>query len=215
MTEIGSKRRETVIGHNSGEYDGKEYGGFYTQEQVKEIIDYAAKRYITIIPEIDMPGHQQAALATYPELGCTGGPYEVRREWGISDDVICAGNEKSMQFLENVLGEIIELFPSEYIHVGGDECPKIRWKSCPKCQAKIKELGIKGDAKHSAEEYLQSYVIGRMEKFLEDHSRHLIGWDEILEGGLAPRATVMSWRGMAGGEEAAKQHHNVIMTPNT
>ena len=215
LTEIGSKRRETVIGHNSGEYDGKEYGGFDTQEQVKEIIDYAAKRYITIIPEIDMPGHQQAALATYPELGCTGGPYEVRREWGISDDVICAGNEKSMQFLENVLGEIIELFPSEYIHVGGDECPKIRWKSCPKCQAKIKELGIKGDAKHSAEEYLQSYVIGRMEKFLEDHGRHLIGWDEILEGGLAPRATVMSWRGMAGGEEAAKQHHNVIMTPNT
>ena len=215
LTRIGSQRKETVIGHNSGKYDGTPYGGFYTQDQIREVIDYAAKRFITIIPEIDMPGHQLAALTSYPELGCTGGPYEVWTQWGVSEDVICAGNEKSMQFLEDVLGEIIDLFPSEYIHVGGDECPKVRWKTCPKCQARIKQEGIKSDSKHSAEEYLQSYVISRMEKFVESKGRHIIGWDEILEGGLAPNATVMSWRGMAGGIEAAKQHHNVIMTPNT
>ncbi|WP_106828987.1 glycoside hydrolase family 20 protein [Parabacteroides pacaensis] len=215
LTRIGSQRKETVIGHNSGKYDGTPYGGFYTQDQIREVIDYAAKRFITIIPEIDMPGHQLAALTSYPELGCTGGPYEVWSQWGVAEDVICAGNEKSMQFLEDVLGEIIDLFPSEYIHVGGDECPKVRWKACPKCQARIKQEGIKSDSKHSAEEYLQSYVISRMEKFVESKGRHIIGWDEILEGGLAPNATVMSWRGMAGGIEAAKQHHNVIMTPNT
>lgn len=215
LTEIGSKRKQTVIGRNSGEYDGQEYGGFYTQDEIRDVIDYAAQRHITIIPEIDLPGHQQAALAAYPELGCTGGPYDVWQQWGISDDVICAGNEQAMQFLEDVLGEIIDLFPSEYIHVGGDECPKVRWEKCPKCQARIQAEGIKGDKKHSKEEYLQSYVISRMEKFVESKGRHIIGWDEILEGGLAPNATVMSWRGMAGGEEAAKQHHKVIMAPNT
>lgn len=215
LTEIGSKRSETVIGHNSGKYDGQEYGGFYTQDQIRDVIKYAQERYITIIPEIDMPGHQQAALASYPELGCTGGPYEVWKQWGVSEDVICAGNEQSMQFLEDVLAEIIDLFPSEYIHVGGDECPKVRWEKCPKCQARIKAEGIKGDKKHTAEEYLQSYVISRMEKFVESKGRHIIGWDEILEGGLAPNATVMSWRGMAGGVEAAKQKHNVVMSPNT
>ena len=215
LTQIGSKRKETVIGHNSGKYDGKEYEGFYTQDQIRDIIKYAADRHITIIPEIDMPGHQLAALATYPDLGCTGGPYEVWGQWGISDDVICPGNEKAMQFLEDVLSEVINLFPSEYIHVGGDECPKVRWKTCPKCQARIKSEGIKGDNKHTAEEYLQSYVISRMEKFVESKGRHIIGWDEILEGGLAPNATVMSWRGMSGGIEAAKQKHNVVMTPNT
>lgn len=215
LTEIGSQRKETVIGRNSGEYDGKPYGGFYTQDQIRDVIDYAAKRYITIIPEIDLPGHQQAALASYPELGCTGGPYEVWTQWGISDDVICAGNEKSMQFLEDVLSEVIDLFPSEYIHVGGDECPKVRWKTCPKCQARIKAEGIKKDDKHSAEEYLQSYVISRMEKFVESKGRHIIGWDEILEGGLAPNATVMSWRGMDGGKAAAQMGHDVIMAPNT
>lgn len=215
LTEIGSKRKETVIGRNSGEYDGIEHGGFYTQDQIRDVIDYAAKRHITIIPEIDLPGHQLAALASYPELGCTGGPYEVWGQWGVADDVICAGNEQSMQFLEDVLAEVIELFPSEYIHIGGDECPKVRWKDCPKCQARIKAEGLQGDKKHTAEEYLQSYVISRMEKFVESKGRHIIGWDEILEGGLAPNATVMSWRGMSGGEEAAKQHHDVIMTPNT
>ena len=215
LTKIGSQRKQTVIGHNSGEYDGKPYGGFYTQDEIRDVIAYAKERFITIIPEIDLPGHQQAALATYPELGCTGGPYDVWQQWGVSEDVICAGNEKSMQFLEDVLSEVIDLFPSEYIHIGGDECPKIRWKTCPKCQARIKAEGIKGDKKHSAEEYLQSSVISQMEKFVESKGRHIIGWDEILEGGLAPNATVMSWRGVDGGIEAAKQHHNVIMTPNT
>ena len=215
LTEVGSQRKETVIGRNSGEYDGTPYGGYYTQEQIKEVIDYAKKRFVTVVPEIDLPGHQQAALAAYPELGCTGGPYEVWTQWGISDDVICAGNDQAMEFLEDVLAEVIDLFPSEYIHIGGDECPKVRWKTCPKCQARIQKEGIKGDKKHSAEEYLQSYVIQRMEKFVESKGRHIIGWDEILEGGLAPNATVMSWRGVAGGIEAAKQHHNVIMTPNS
>lgn len=215
LTTIGAQRKETVIGHNSGEYDGKPYGGFYTQDEIRDVIAYAKERFITIVPEIDLPGHQQAALAAYPDLGCTGGPYEVWTQWGISDDVICAGNPKAMEFLQDVLAEVIDLFPSEFIHIGGDECPKVRWKSCPKCQARIKAEGIKGDKKHSAEEYLQSSVISQMEKFVESKGRHIIGWDEILEGGLAPNATVMSWRGMEGGIEAAKQHHNVIMTPNS
>ena len=215
LTTIGSKRSETVIGHNSGEYDGIPYSGFYTQDEAREIVKYAQERHITVIPEIDLPGHMQAALAAYPELGCTGGPYEVWKMWGVSEDVLCAGNDKTLAFIEDVLNEIVDIFPSEYIHVGGDECPKVRWEKCPKCQARIKAEGIKGDKKHSAEEYLQSYVISRMEKFVESKGRHIIGWDEILEGGLAPNATVMSWRGMDGGIEAAKQKHNVVMTPNT
>ena len=215
LTEIGANRTETVIGRNSGEYDGKPYGGFYTQEQAKEIVDYAAERYITVVPEIDLPGHMQAALAAYPELGCTGGPYEVWRQWGISEDVLCAGNDQVLKFLEDVYGELIEIFPSQYIHVGGDECPKVRWEKCPKCQARIKALGLKSDQSHSKEERLQSFVINHIEKFLNDHGRQIIGWDEILEGGLAPNATVMSWRGESGGIEAAKQKHDVIMTPNT
>lgn len=215
LTTIGSKRSETVIGHNSGEYDGIPYSGFYTQDEAREIVKHAQERHITVIPEIDLPGHMQAALAAYPELGCTGGPYEVWKMWGVSEDVLCVGNDKTLTFIEDVLNEIIDIFPSEYIHVGGDECPKVRWEKCPKCQARIKAEGIKGDKKHSAEEYLQSYVISRMEKFVESKGRHIIGWDEILEGGLAPNATVMSWRGMDGGIEAAKQKHNVVMTPNT
>lgn len=215
LTEIGSMRKETVIGHNSGKYDGKPYGGFYTQEQAKEIVAYAAERYITVIPEIDLPGHMQAALAAYPELGCTGGPYEVWTQWGVSDNVLCAGNDQTIQFIKDVLAEIVEIFPSEYIHVGGDECPKDKWKTCPKCQARIKALGLKSDAKHTKEERLQSYVIHEAEEFLNSKGRKMIGWDETLEGGLAPNATVMSWRGEAGGIEAAKQHHDVVMTPNT
>ncbi len=215
LTEIGSMRKETVIGHNSGKYDGKPYGGFYTQEQAKEIVAYAAERYITVIPEIDLPGHMQAALAAYPELGCTGGPYEVWTQWGVSDNVLCAGNDQTIQFIKDVLAEIVEIFPSEYIHVGGDECPKDKWKTCPKCQARIKALGLKSDNKHTKEERLQSYVIHEAEEFLNSKGRKIIGWDEILEGGLAPNATVMSWRGEAGGIEAAKQHHDVVMTPNT
>ena len=215
LTEIGSQRSGTVIGRNSGEYDNTPYGGFYTQEQAKEIVDYAAERYITVVPEIDLPGHMLAALAAYPELGCTGGPYEVWRQWGVADDVLCAGNDQVLKFLEDVYGELIEIFPSEYIHVGGDECPKVRWEKCPKCQARIKALGLKSDKNHSKEERLQSFVINHIEKFLNDHGRQIIGWDEILEGGLAPNATVMSWRGESGGIEAAKQKHDVIMTPNT
>ena len=215
LTEIGSKRSETVIGKNSGKYDGVPHEGFYTQEEAKEIVKYAAERFITVIPEIDIPGHMQAALASYPELGCTGGPYEVWKMWGVSEDVLCIGNDQSLKFLEDVFAELIEIFPSEYIHIGGDECPKVRWAQCPKCQARIKQLGLKSDAKHTKEERLQSYVISHIEKFLNERGRQIIGWDEILEGGLAPNATVMSWRGEGGGIEAAKQHHDVIMTPNT
>lgn len=215
LTEIGSIRKETMIGKNFDKFDGKPYGGFYTQEEAKEIVAYAAERYVTVIPEIDLPGHMQAALAAYPELGCTGGPYEVWTQWGVSPDVLCAGNDKTLEFINDVLSEVIEIFPSEYIHVGGDECPKVRWESCPKCQARIKALGLKSDAHHTKEERLQSFIINHAEKFLNEHNRQIIGWDEILEGGLAPNATVMSWRGEAGGIEAAKQHHDVIMTPNT
>lgn len=215
LTSVGSQRKETVIGRNSSVSDGTPYGGFYTQEQIKDIVDYANQRFITIVPEIDLPGHMLAALTAYPELGCTGGPYEVGTKWGVYDDVLCVGNEKTFTFLEDVFTELIELFPSKYIHIGGDECPKVRWQSCPKCQAKIKELGLTKDDKHSAEEKLQSYCISRMEKFLNSKGRSIIGWDEILEGGLAPNATVMSWRGVEGGIAAAKQGNDVIMTPTS
>ena len=215
LTEVGSFRPETVIGHNSGKYDGRPHQGFYTQKEVREIVEYAQERYITIIPEIDMPGHMQAALAAYPELGCTGNPSEVWKMWGVSENVLCAGNDKVFQFIDDVLAEVTELFPSEYIHVGGDECPKERWKDCPKCQQRIVEQHLQADGKHSAEERLQSYVIRHAGKRLKELGRKMIGWDEILEGGLAPDATVMSWRGVGGGIEAAKLGHDVIMTPNT
>ncbi len=216
LTTVAAERDETVIGRNSGEYDGVHYGPFfYTQEECREIVEYAAERHITVIPEIDLPGHMQAALAAYPEYGCTGGPYEVWKMWGVSDNVLCAGNDATLSFIEDVLSEVIEVFPSEYIHIGGDECPKTQWEKCPKCQARIKSLGIKGDKKHSAEMYLQSFVINHAEKFLNSKGRNIIGWDEILEGGLAPNATVHSWRGVEGGIEAAKQGHDCIMSPTT
>ncbi len=215
LTTVAANRPETVIGHNSGEYDGTPHGGFYTQDEIREIVEYARERHITVIPEIDLPGHMQAALAAYPELGCTGGPYEVWKIWGVSENVLCAGNDKVLKFIEDVLGEVVELFPSEYIHVGGDECPKVRWTECPKCQAKIRELGLKADANHTAEERLQSYIISYAEKFLNGKGRQIIGWDEILEGGLAPNATVHSWRGIEGGIEAARQGHDVIMSPTS
>jgi hexosaminidase len=219
LTEIGSIRNKTVIGHisRSKEYDTTPYGEgcWYSQEQIKEIIGYAAAKGITVIPEIDLPGHMLAALAAYPEYGCTGGPYEVWGDWGISDDVLCAGNEKTMIFLENILAEICDLFPSEYIHIGGDECPKVRWETCPRCQAKIRQLGLKDDTRHKAEHYLQSYVMERMEKFINSKGKRIIGWDEILEGEVAPDATIMSWRGVAGGLEAVRLGHDAIMTPNT
>ena len=213
LTEVGAWRDGTIIGKTMA-YDTIRHGGFYTTEELKDLVDYAAARHITIIPEIDLPGHMLAALAAYPQYGCTGGPYEVWQQWGVSDDVICAGNDDAMAFLEDILLEVMEIFPSEYIHIGGDECPRTRWENCPKCQAKIKELNIKDDDKHTAEDYLQSYVMSRMERFIEEHGRHIIGWDEMLEGELAPNATVMSWRGSEGGYKAAKMHHNVIMTPN-
>ncbi|MBR5477962.1 MAG: family 20 glycosylhydrolase [Bacteroidaceae bacterium] len=216
LTTVAAERDETVIGRNSGEYDGQHYGPFfYTQDDCREIVAYAAERHITVIPEIDLPGHMQAALAAYPEYGCTGGPYEVWKMWGVSDNVLCAGNDATLKFIEDVLDEVIEVFPSEYIHVGGDECPKTQWEQCPKCQARIKALGIKGDDKHSAEMYLQSFVINHAEKYLNSKGRQIIGWDEILEGGLAPNATVHSWRGIEGGIEAAKQGHDCIMSPTS
>ena len=215
LTEIGSKRTETVIGRNSGKYDGKPHGGFYTQAEAREIVAYAAERYINVVPEIDMPGHMLGALASYPELGCTGGPYQVWRQWGVSDDVLCMGNDKTFEFITDVLNEIMDIFPSKYIHIGGDECPKTNWKKCEKCQARITSLGLKADEHHSAEERLQSYFISYAEKVVNKKGRRMIGWDEILEGGLAPDATVMSWRGMSGGIAAAKMDHDVIMTPNS
>ena len=213
LTEIGAYRSGTVIGHNGNLYDTIRHGGFYTQDELRDLIQYAAERHINIIPEIDLPGHMQAALACYPQLGCTGGPYEVWRRWGVSDDVLCAGNEEAMQFAENVLDEVMDLFPSPYIHIGGDECPKVRWEKCPKCQAKIKELSIKKDDKFSAEDYLQSYVMNRMAKVVEARGRRVIGWDEILEGDVSQSTIIMSWRGTEGGIEAARKGHDVIMTP--
>jgi hexosaminidase len=209
LTEVGAYRKETTLGHyDDRKLDGKPYGGFYTQEEVKEIVAYAASKYINVIPEIEMPGHAQAALASYPELGCTGGPYEVRSLWGVSKEVYCP-YEVTFTFLQDVLTEVMELFPSEYIHIGGDECPKDSWKESEFCQNLIKTKGLKD------EHGLQSYFISRIDSFLTAHDRKLIGWDEILEGGLSPNATVMSWRGTSGGIEAARQEHNVIMSPYT
>ena len=210
LQQISSMRNETLIGHKRAsphKFDGKPYGGFYTQEEIREIVKYSAERHITVIPEIEMPGHAQAALAAYPQIGCTGGPYQTATYWGVFNDVFCAGKEETFQFLEQVLTEVMDLFPSTYIHIGGDECPKTSWKSCPDCQQRMKTEHLKN------EEELQSYFIRRMEKFLNAHGKKIIGWDEILEGGLAPSATVMSWRGLEGGIAAAKQHHDVIMTP--
>ena len=215
LTEKGSTRQRTVIGHNTPIYDNAAYGGYFTQEQAREVVEYAKERYITVIPEIDMPGHMVAALACYPEMGCTGGPYKVMETWGIADDVLCIGNEKTFEFVEGVLSEIIEIFPSTIIHIGGDEAPRVRWHDCPKCQERIRMEGIKADDKHSAEDKLQSYFMTRVEKFLNDHGRQIIGWDEILDGEVAPNATVMSWRGLEGGIKAAKLHHDVIMVPTS
>ena len=210
LTQIGSVRAESPKPGNRNQGDGQQYGPyFYTQDQIREIVAYAKARFITIVPEIEMPGHSLAALASYPNLGCTGGPYKVRTSWGVEPDIYCAGNDEVFTFLQDVLTEVMELFPSTFIHVGGDEAPKARWKKCPKCQARIKAQGLKN------EHELQSYFIGRMDKFLDSHGRRLIGWDEILEGGLAPGAAVMSWRGTSGGIKAAKAGHDVVMSPNS
>ena len=194
-----------------------EYGSDLNEgaNEIRDVVKYAADRGVTVIPEIDLPGHMLSALTAYPELGCTGGPYEVWGRWGVADDVLCPGREKTFEFLEGVLTEVMELFPSEYIHIGGDECPKVRWEKCPRCQAKIRQLGLKDDGEHTAEHYLQSYVTDRIGKFLAQHGRRIIGWDEILEGRAPSDAVVMSWRGSEGGIAAAKLGHDVIMTPNS
>jgi hexosaminidase len=214
LTEIGAWRKETLIGkpddHNpqNDQFDGKPHGGYYTQDDVREIVAYARARYINVMPEIEMPGHAQAAIAAYPELGNTGQHSEVGTTWGIYENVYNV-EEGTLQFLQNVMAEVLALFPSPFIHIGGDECPQAQWKANPQAQARMKELGLKD------EEGLQSYFVRRMDEFLTRQGRRLVGWDEILEGGLAPNATVMSWRGEAGGIAAARAGHDVVMSPNT
>ena len=215
LAQKGSVRAETVIGPgNSGIYNGTPYGGYYTQEECREVVRYAAERYINVVPEIDLPGHMQSALHVFPHLGCTGGPYPVRTYWGVSREVLCGGNPETLTFLKTVLGELCDVFPSRYIHIGGDECPKHRWQKCPTCQAKIKELGLKNDGKHTPENQLQSYINREVESFMKERGRAIIGWDEILEGGLSGESIIMSWRGTKGGIAAARQGHRVIMSPN-
>jgi hexosaminidase len=210
LTEIGGWRDETMVGHyteTDQKFDGQRYGGFYTQEQIKEVVRYAQSRYVTIVPEIEMPGHAVAALSAYPEYSCTGGPFKTYTKWGISDDVFCAGKDATFTFLQNILDEVIPLFPGAYIHVGGDECPKIRWQACADCQKRMKDNNLKDETE------LQSYFVKRMEQYIVSKGKKMIGWDEILEGGLPAEAAVMSWRGTEGGIEAAKAGHDVVMTP--
>ena len=227
LAKKGSVREKTAIGPgNMRIYDNIPYGGYYTQEECREVVRYAAERYINIVPEIDMPGHMLSAMHVFPELGCNGGPYPVAPYWGVMRDVLCGGNPKTLDFLKTVFGELCDVFPSEYIHIGGDECPKERWQKCAKCQAKIKELGLTSAPKNtgeggrgsqdgrSAENKLQTWLNHEIEQFLAQRGRSLIGWDEILSGGLTGNAIVMSWRGVKGGIEAARQQHRVIMSPN-
>lgn len=216
LTRVGSVRRRTLIGKDPGgeydetcRYDERPYGGFYTQEEVREVVDYAARRFITVIPEIEFPGHAVAALASYPWLGCTGEQYEVRQTWDIDDRVFCVGRDSTFDFIEGVLGEVIGLFPSTYIHIGGDECPTKMWEQCPHCRARMRAEGL------TAPRQLQGYATKRVERFLQAHGRRLIGWDEILDGGVSPTAAVMSWRGTEGGIRAARQGNPVVMAPTT
>ena len=210
LTKIGSQRKQTTIGHNEG-LDGIPYGGYYTQKQIKEIVKYAQERFVTIVPEIEIPGHSLGALSAYPWLGCEGekGNYKTWAYWGVSKQIACAGRESTFKFWEDVLSEVMDLFPGEYIHIGGDEAPRDMWKECPDCQKRIKENNLNSEAE------LQSYVNNRIEKFLNAHGRKLIGWDEILEGGVSQGATIMSWRGTEGGIAAAKKGNTVIMTPGS
>ena len=228
LAKKGSVRQKSIIAPAKVRlYDNIPYGGYYTQEECRDVVRYAAERYINVVPEIDMPGHMQSALHVFPNLGCTGGPYVVAPHWGVMREVLCGGNPETLTFLKTVFGELCDVFPSPYIHIGGDECPKERWQKCPKCQAKIKELGlttedvkVEGDGGRgsqdgrSAENKLQSYINHEIEQFLAARGRSLIGWDEILAGGLTEDAIVMSWRGTKGGVAAAKQKHRVIMSPN-
>lgn len=215
LSQIACYRSGTMVGRDFSSSDNIRYGGFYSQEEILEVVGYAAARGITVIPEIELPGHMLAAMSAYPWLGCTGGPYEAWTKWGVSEQVLCVGKESTFTFIENVLTEVAALFPGEYIHIGGDECPKTEWEKCELCQAKIRELGIKGDDRYSAEQYLQNYVTKRVQDFLATKGKKIIGWDEILEGELAPGATVMSWRGQSGGQDAAAKGFDAIMTPTS
>ena len=208
LAKVGSVREKTVLGHNSDVFDDTPYGGYYTQEEAREIVKYAADRFITVIPEIDMPGHMIAALAAYPDMGCTGGPYKVSQIWGIMPDVLCLGNEKTYQFCEDVLSEMMDIFPSEYIHLGGDETPNVRWKECPQCKALMAKENLTPGK-------LQGYFTNRIEKFVNSKGRRIIGWDEILDGDINQSATIMSWRGTAPGARGAKMGHDVIMSPSS
>ena len=210
LTRIGSQRPETYVGHlyaHTGKYDGTPHGGYYTQDEIRDIVAYAAERQITIIPEIEMPGHAVAALASYPWLGCRGEGYEVWTSWGVNKDIFCVGKETTFEFLQNVLDEVCDLFPGEYIHIGGDECQHTRWEACPDCQARIAAEGLRDETQ------LQSYLTHRIDSYLTSKGRQLIGWDEIMEGGLSPGAVIMSWRGTQGGIAAAREYHHVVMTP--
>lgn len=210
LTTVGSIRKESPRRGNASAGDGTPYGPFfYTQDQIRELVAYAAARHVTIVPEIEIPGHFRAALTAYPEYSCTGGPFEVRTRWGVEPDILCAGNDKAFAFVQDILTEVIAVFPSEFIHTGGDEAPRDRWKACPKCQARIRALGLKNEAA------LQSDLTARLSRFVAGKGRRLVGWDEILEGGLAPGATVMSWRGWEGGITSATLGHDVVMSPTT
>jgi len=208
LATIGSKRAGTVVGSNSTIDDGVEYGAYYTQKEAREIVEYARKRYITVIPEIDMPGHMLAALAAYPELGCTGGPYEVGKRWGIYTDVLCMGNEKVYTFCEDVLAEVMDIFPSTFIHIGGDETPIYRWSNCPKCKKLMAEHNL-------VPKTAQGYFTNRIEKFVNSKGRRIIGWDEILEGEINQSATIMCWRDVRSGAMAAAKGHDVILSPTS
>ena len=208
LTAKSSMRSGTVIGHNATVDDSIPHGGFYTQQEAREIVEYARQRHITVIPEIDMPGHMLAALAAYPELGCTGGPYEVGHRWGVYKDVLCLGKESTYKFVQDVIDEVVDIFPAKYFHIGGDESPTVMWEKCPKCLQKAKDENT--DIKH-----LQQYFTNRVEKYLNSKGKSIIGWDEILEGKINQSATIMSWRGVEPGLKAAKQGHDVIMTPSS
>lgn len=219
LTEVGAWRDDTVVGRYLGgtDYptDGKRHGGFYTQEQIREIVAYAKERYIEIIPEIDLPGHTSAVLAAYPQLGCEDKEYKVANRWGVIRDVLCAGNPASLDLFKDIMDEVCELFPGKYIHLGGDECVKERWKACPKCQRKIRELGLKDGSRYSKEDYLQSWFMGEVASFVQSKGKRVIGWDEILEGVPMDDSVIMSWRGTEGGITAAKMGHDVVMTPTS
>lgn len=213
LTQVGSWRKESITEAVGNNFDGIPVSGFYTQDEARQVIAYAAERYITVIPEIDLPGHMLAALASYPELGCTGGPYEVATRYGVFDDVLCGGNNATMQFAKDVLQEIMDIFPSEYIHIGGDECPKKIWKNCQKCQAKITELGLKDIEGHSKEDQLQTWMMAELEKVINSRGKKMMGWDEILEGCPSKTATVLAWTSVDASVRAARQGHNTIVCP--